>query len=188
MRRSLVVGNWKMHGTRQGVDKLVTALLASLKSPAAEVALCPPFMHIARVVELVAGHGVGVGGQDCSPFESGAYTGEVAAAMLVEAGCDRVILGHSERRARHGESDADVAAKAAAARKVGLCPILCLGETLAEREAGEAEAVVARQLDALIAGGLFGCFRLREAYDDFAFLAQRCGKNEEEDQIENNIQ
>ena len=129
MRRSLVVGNWKMHGSLQSVEELVAGLLAALRSPTAEVGLCPPFVHIARVAELAGPHGIGVGGQDCSAFESGAYTGEVAAAMLREAGCDRVIVGHSERRANHGESDADVAAKAQAARQAGLVPIMCVGET-----------------------------------------------------------
>jgi triosephosphate isomerase len=154
MRRKLVIGNWKMHGSRQSVDALVKSLVESLAAPGSEVALCPPFVHIGRVSDLVEGSVIAVGAQDCSAFESGAHTGEVSAPMLREAGCEMVIVGHSERRAQHGETDELVADKAVAARGSGLVPVMCVGETLEERERGEAEQVVGRQLDALIGSSL----------------------------------
>lgn len=146
MRQPLVAGNWKMHGSRTSVATLLGELLASDIAATVEVAVCPTYVHLAQALELCAASGIGVGGQDCSHAQSGAYTGEVAAAMLAELGCDWVILGHSERRAYHGEGDSLIAAKVAAAVAAGLRPILCVGETREQREAGEAQAVVAAQL------------------------------------------
>ena len=148
-RRPLVVGNWKMNGTR------VTSveLLAALRSAGpfdAEVSVCCPFPYLADVALSQQGSGIAWGAQDCSQHEPGAYTGEVAAAMLAEFGCRHVIVGHSERRVHHAESDALVADKARQALAHGLTPIVCVGETLAERDAGETEAVVKRQLSAVI--------------------------------------
>ncbi|TDG12658.1 triose-phosphate isomerase [Seongchinamella unica] len=156
MRQPLVAGNWKMHGSRESVGTLLGALLASDIADTVEVAVCPTYVHLAQALELCAGSAIGVGAQDCSHAEAGAYTGEVAATMLADLGCDWVILGHSERRAYHNESDSLISAKLAAAIEAGLKPVLCVGETREQREAGEAEAVVAAQL----AGALDGHSKL----------------------------
>ncbi|MFT3665322.1 triose-phosphate isomerase [Piscinibacter sp.] len=148
-RRKLVVGNWKMNGTRVGNIELLAAIRA--ESPfAAELAVCAPFPYLADVALSLQGSAIASGAQDCSAHESGAYTGEVSAAMLAEYGCRYVIVGHSERRALHGESDQIVADKAKIALARGLTPIVCVGETLAERETGQTDAVVKRQLSAVI--------------------------------------
>ncbi len=148
-RRKLVVGNWKMNGSRVANAEL----LAALKDAGpwdAEVAVCPPFPYLADVVLSMQGSGMAWGAQDCSAHEAGAFTGEVSAAMLAEFGCRYVITGHSERRALHSESDQTVADKAKAALAHGLTPIVCVGETGAERDAGQTDAVVKRQLSAVI--------------------------------------
>ena len=146
MRRALVVGNWKMHGSQGSVDELLGGLLGANPAPSAEIAVCPTYVHLSQALALCAQSAIAVGAQDCSHMQSGAYTGEVAAKMLAELGCTWVILGHSERRQYHGESDELVAAKLAAAVAAGLQPIVCVGETREQREVGEAENVVAAQL------------------------------------------
>lgn len=149
MRRPLVVGNWKMNGSRAANS----ALLAELRQAgplAAELAVCPPAVFLADAATALKGSEVSWGGQDCSAHEPGAYTGEVAAVMLQELGCRYVISGHSERRTLHAESDQLVADKAKAALAHGLTPIVCVGETLSEREAGRTNEVVKRQLSAVI--------------------------------------
>ncbi len=146
MRQRLVVGNWKMHGSRDSVHALLTDLVAAPAPGGVGVAVCPTYLHIHQALSLCAGSAVAVGAQDCSAQEEGAFTGEVAAAMLADAGCQWVIIGHSERRQYHAESDALVAAKLAAALGAGLQPILCVGETREQREAGDAQGVVAAQL------------------------------------------
>ncbi|HWP19707.1 MAG TPA: triose-phosphate isomerase [Burkholderiaceae bacterium] len=148
-RRNLVVGNWKMHGSRAANAELLAGLRAAQPYPC-EVGVCAPFPYLSACVEMLSGTTIGVGAQDCSAHAQGAYTGEVAASMLVDVGCRYVIVGHSERRAYHGESDRLVAEKARAAVGQGLTPIVCVGETLAEREAGQTEQVVQRQLGAVI--------------------------------------
>lgn len=149
MRRRLVVGNWKMNGSRAGNAELLAGLRA--EPPwGAEVAVCVPTPYLADVALSLHGTPIGWGAQDCSAHESGAYTGEVSAAMLAEFGCGFVLVGHSERRALHGESDQVVADKARAALAHRLTPIVCVGETLAEREAGHTEAVVKRQLSVVV--------------------------------------
>jgi triosephosphate isomerase len=149
MRRKLVVGNWKMHGSRPANAELLAALLAA-RPFAAELAVCVPFVFLTETAATLAGSDIRWGAQDVSAHEQGAYTGEVSAAMLAECGCRYVIVGHSERRAFHAESDALVAEKAQAALARGVTPIVCVGETLAQRDAGETEAVVKRQLSAVI--------------------------------------
>ena len=144
----LVAGNWKMNGGPAMADALVRDLAQRLQGgTAAQVLLCPPFHLLEHVGRAARSTGLQVGAQDCSTEAGpGAFTGEISAAMLAEIGCRAVIVGHSERRARHGETDAQVAAKARNALAAGLLPLICVGETRAEREAGRAEAVVAGQL------------------------------------------
>ena len=148
-RTRLVAGNWKMHGSRSANRALLDAILKGLPKGDAHCAVCPPFPYLGEVAERLRGTPVALGAQNVSEHAQGAYTGEVSAAMLAELGCRYVIVGHSERRQLFGETDGQVAAKFGAARAVGLTPILCVGETLAEREAGRTEEVVARQLAAV---------------------------------------
>jgi triosephosphate isomerase len=149
MRNKLVVGNWKMHGSRPANAELLSALLAG-RPYTAEVVVCAPFVFLTETAATLAGSDIRWGAQDISAHEQGAFTGEVAAGMLAECGCRYVIVGHSERRAYHAESDLLVAQKAQAALARGVTPIVCVGETLAERDAGQTEAVVKRQLSAVI--------------------------------------
>ncbi len=147
--KKLIAGNWKMNGTLDGAAALARAVCDGGADMAADVdiLLCPPFVHLPAVVDAVRGCGaVMVGAQDCSAHGSGAYTGEVSAAMLAETGCGAVILGHSERRQYHAETSALVAAKAAQAHACGLLAVICVGETETERERGEHESIVAAQL------------------------------------------
>ena len=152
MRQSLVAGNWKMHGSRASVEALLGALVDGDLPSQVDVAVCPTYVHLAQAQVLSTGSVVAVGAQDCSHMQSGAFTGEVSAEMLVDIGCRWVILGHSERRQYHAESDDLVAAKLSAAMQAGLAPIVCVGETREQREAGEAEAVVGSQLQGALAG------------------------------------
>src|SRR4051812_26662976 len=149
MRRKLVVGNWKMNGSHAANAELLAGLQA--EGPwVGEVAVCAPFPYLAEVALSLQGSPIGWGAQDCSAHESGAYTGEVSVSMLAEFGCRYVIVGHSERRAMHAESDQLVADKAKAVLARGLTPIVCVGETLGQREQGTAHATVKRQLSAVI--------------------------------------
>ncbi|MDR2013726.1 MAG: triose-phosphate isomerase [Rhodanobacter sp.] len=157
MRRPLVAGNWKMHGSRALAGELVARVAAALPM-AAEVAVLPPFPYLGEVIAAHGASGIAFGAQDVSEHAQGAYTGEVAGAMLKDVGCTYVLVGHSERRQYHAESDACVAAKFVAAQAAGLVPILCIGETLTEREAGATEAVVARQLAAVVTGAGIAAF------------------------------
>jgi len=150
-RTRLVAGNWKMHGNRAANAALLDAIVRDQAgAEGAECVVCVPFPYIAQAAERLRGTALAWGAQNVSEHAQGAYTGEVSAAMLADLGCRYVIVGHSERRQLFGESDGQVAAKFAAARKGGLTPILCVGETLAEREAGRTEQVVGRQLDAVL--------------------------------------
>lgn len=151
MRRKLVAGNWKMHGNLAENEALLSGLLAGMGDVKAGVAVCVPFPYLAQVQAKLAGSAIALGAQNVSQHAKGAYTGEVSAAMLQDFACTYVIVGHSERRALYGESDEEVAEKFAAVQAAGMTPILCVGETLSEREGGVTEDVVGRQLDAVIA-------------------------------------
>jgi triosephosphate isomerase len=160
MRRPFVAGNWKMNGNRREAEQLLAGVLAGMADVrAAEVAVCPPFVLIPRAAELLAGSGVAWGGQNLDVHDAGAYTGEVSGAMLKDLGCQYVIVGHSERRALYGETNAVVAEKFIAARRHGLTPILCVGESLEERERNETEAVIDRQLKAVLDAAGAAAFR-----------------------------
>lgn len=151
MRRKLVAGNWKMNGSLAANAALVAGVKEGLPADACDVAVCVPAPYLAQVQGAVAGSAVALGAQDMSAHASGAFTGEVSAAMLQEFGVQYVILGHSERRAYHGESDAAVAAKTVAALKAGLVPVVCVGEMLEQREAGQTNEIVGGQLDVVLA-------------------------------------
>ncbi|HUQ75652.1 MAG TPA: triose-phosphate isomerase [Burkholderiales bacterium] len=155
-RTRLVAGNWKMHGSRESNRALLSAILGQAAKTGAQCTVCPPFPYLAQVAEQLRGSAVSWGAQNVSEHEKGAHTGEVSAAMLVEFGCRYVIVGHSERRQLYGETDAQVAAKFAAAQAAGLTPILCVGETLEERDGGRTDEVVSRQLQAVLSKVKFG--------------------------------
>jgi triosephosphate isomerase (TIM) len=150
MKKKLIAGNWKMNGSSASNEALVKALAAGMDGKDCLVAVCVPAPYLGQVQALVANTGIDLGAQDVSQHESGAYTGEVSAGMLKEFGARYAIVGHSERRQYHGETDALVALKAQRALATGITPIVCVGETLAEREAGQTEEVVKRQLAAVI--------------------------------------
>jgi len=156
-RAPLVAGNWKLHGSRASNRALLDALLRGMVGlEGVDCAVCVPFPYLGEVAEQLRGTALAWGAQNVSEHARGAYTGEVSAAMLAEFGCRYVIVGHSERRQLYGETDAQAAAKFAAAQAAGLTPILCVGETLEERDTGSTEQVVARQLESVLAKNDFG--------------------------------
>jgi len=160
MRRSLVAGNWKMNGSRAENASLVRSLLDQARADlSAEVLLCPPFVYLHEVGRLLKDSDVALGAQSLCAEAAGAFTGEVSAAMLKDVGCTYVLVGHSERRQIYAEGDALVARKFVAAQSQGLVPVLCVGETLEEREGDRTAQVVARQLDAVLAVSGVGAFR-----------------------------
>ncbi len=169
MHRSgrLVMGNWKMNGSLSSNTHLMEGVLSAIDSVSeeAQMAICVPFPYLAQVSQKLAGSPVTWGAQDVSAHASGAYTGEVSAAMLAEFGCRWVLVGHSERRTLHAESDDLVAQKAKAALSVGLTPVVCVGESLAERDAGQAQAVIERQLAPVLAMGEEAVKQLVVAYE-----------------------
>jgi triosephosphate isomerase len=151
MREFLVAGNWKMNGGTAANEALVSGIVDGLPEGSGfRLLVCPPFPYLASIAGLVAGSKLALGAQNVSEHESGAFTGETAPSMLKDVGCEYVIVGHSERRAIYGESSEQVAAKFAAAQAAGVTPILCVGETLDEREAGTTEQVIDEQLDAVL--------------------------------------
>ncbi len=156
MRRKLIAGNWKMNGGLAANESLLKALMASVEVDvsepvvSSEVLVCVPALFLAQCAELLAGSKIAVGAQDVSAHKSGAYTGEISSAMLADYACKYVIVGHSERRAYHHETDEVVAQKALQALRLGICPIVCVGETLEQREAGKTFEVVAMQLQAVM--------------------------------------
>lgn len=160
MREFLVAGNWKMNGSNAANAELVDGILAGVPaSGRVKLLVCPPFPYLAAVGTRLAGSDVALGSQTVSEHANGAFTGETAPGMLRDLGCEYAIVGHSERRALYGETSAQVAAKFVAAQAAGLIPILCVGETLAEREAGNTEAVIDEQLDAVLDSAGIEAFR-----------------------------
>ena len=166
LRKRLVIGNWKMHGDTAFNSELLAGLRQGIAGvPHCDVAVCVPFPYLYQIRSLLEGTGVSWGGQDVSQHEKGAYTGEVAAAMLADFGCRWALVGHSERRSYHGESDSAVAAKAEAALAAGITPVVCVGETLQEQEAGQTHAVIDRQLAPVLALGADAVKRMVIAYE-----------------------
>ena len=164
--RPLVAGNWKMNGLRAALSELglmAQAFDSALKAKV-DLLICPPATLLHAAATIVAGSGIGIGAQDCHPKASGAHTGDISADMICDAGASAIIVGHSERRADHGESDDMVKAKAEAAIRAGLVAIVCVGETEAQRRGGETLAVVGGQLDGSIPPGLTGA-QLVVAYE-----------------------
>ncbi len=160
MREFLVAGNWKMNGSNFANSNLVAGILADVPaSDTVKLLVCPPFPYLAAVAAQVAGSSVAVGAQTVSEHNSGAYTGETASSMLLDLGCEYVIVGHSERRALFGENSSQVADKFSAGLAAGLKPILCVGESLQEREADQTEAVIDEQLDAVLGTAGIDAFR-----------------------------
>jgi triosephosphate isomerase len=154
-RRPLVAGNWKMNGLQASAGELTAIIAGARGLPNADFMICPPATLVARFAALAQGSRVAIGGQDCRAEPAGAYTGDIAAEMLKDAGASAVIVGHSERRHDHGETDAMVRAKALAARRAGLLAIVCIGETRAERDAGKTHTIVRAQLDGSLPDGFF---------------------------------
>ena len=154
-RRPLVAGNWKMNGLMASAGELEAVMAGARGLPNADFMICPPATLVARFAALAQGSRVAIGGQDCHAEPAGAYTGDIAAEMLKDAGASAVIVGHSERRHDHGETDAMVRAKALAARRAGLLAIVCVGETRAERDAGKTHTIVRAQLDGSLPDGFF---------------------------------
>lgn len=151
MRQPLVAGNWKMNGTRASARELIDGIKAGIGAVSGvEVAVCVPYVFLADLQPMLEGTGIKLGAEDCARETAGAYTGEIAAAMLPDFGCEYVIVGHSERRTLYGETDEVVATKFTRVQEAGLTPILCVGETLEERQQEVTEKVVARQLNAVI--------------------------------------
>lgn len=151
--RAFVAGNWKMNGSMADIDRFARSARSAAADIDCALAVCVPFVYVARLAEQLAGSDIACGAQDISAaLEPGAYTGEVNGAMLVDCGASHVVVGHSERRAMHGESDDDVVAKTKAAVAAGLAPIVCVGESLEQREADRVEAVLSTQLTALLDG------------------------------------
>jgi triosephosphate isomerase len=151
MRRPLIAGNWKMNGTKAEAAELLRGIIAGVSGMSkVDVAVCPPFPYLQVAEDMLKDTAIGWGSQDVSAEEGGAFTGQVSAAMLNDFGCRYAIVGHSERRQFNGETDAIIARKYAQAQAAGLVPILCVGETLEERESGKTEEVVARHIDAVL--------------------------------------
>ncbi|EIJ42714.1 triosephosphate isomerase [Beggiatoa alba B18LD] len=159
MRQKLVAGNWKMNGSIKANQQLLESLKQGITDIRADIAVCPPFPYLQQVQALLQGSHIRYGAQNVSHEADGAFTGEVSAAMLVDLACTYVLVGHSERRALYAETDERVAEKFVVAQKAGLIPVLCVGESLHERETGETEKIVKRQLDAVLTVAGVDAFR-----------------------------
>jgi len=159
MRRTIVAGNWKMNASKESVNKLILGILSGMGEVSSEVLVCAPFPYLSQVENLVANSEVKLGAQNLNINSSGAFTGEVSANMIKDFGAKHVIVGHSERRSLYGETSSLVAEKVKAALDSDLTPLLCVGESLEQREAGETEAVVAEQINAVIELVGIGAFR-----------------------------
>ena len=188
MRKPLVAGNWKMNGSRDSALRLAQDLVQGLDAATlvrAEVLVCPPFVYLPEAARALKGSGLLLGAQDLCAEDNGAYTGEVSGPMLRDYECAYVIVGHSERRSLYGESDVLVARKFMAAQKAGLTPILCVGETLAEREAGSTPAVVTRQLKAVLdAAGIAAFAQAVVAYEPvWAIGTGRTAKSDQAQEV-----
>ncbi len=188
MRKPLVAGNWKMNGSRDAALRLTQDLVQGLDAATlarAEVLVCPPFVHLPEAARALKGSGLLLGAQDLCAEDNGAYTGEISGPMLRDFDCSYVIVGHSERRSLYGESDALTARKFMAAQKAGLTPILCVGETLAEREAGSTPAVVTRQLKAVLdAAGIAAFAQAVVAYEPvWAIGTGRTAKSDQAQEV-----
>src|SRR5580658_9268116 len=153
-RRPLVAGNWKMNGLRASAGELETIIAGARSLPNVDLVICPPATLVARFAALAQGSRVEIGGQDCHAEPAGAYTGDISAEMLKDAGASAVIVGHSERRQHHGETDAIVEAKATAARRAGLLAIICIGETQSQRQDGNALSVCGDQIAGSVPEGM----------------------------------
>lgn len=159
MRRSLVVGNWKMNGNRASAEALAQGIIAGLGEDVGDIAVCVPYIYLGTVGDIVKGTRLALGSQNVADKASGAYTGEVSASMLKEVNCQYAIVGHSERRSYYGDTDASVAARFIEAQAQGIIPILCIGETLDEREQNKTFDVVDTQLDAVINAAGIAAFK-----------------------------
>lgn len=166
MRQALIAGNWKMHGSSQQIRQLLRELMPAVAEASADIAVIPPAVYIPLCTEMLSDSNIVVGAQNVSEQQNeGAYTGEIAASMLRDSGCTYVLAGHSERRTLYGENDAQVAGKVAAALAAGLNPVLCVGESRAQREANETLAVVGRQIDLVLSTLDSGHEQLTIAYE-----------------------
>jgi len=150
MRQSLVIGNWKMNGTRASAQALAQGIIAGLGSSSAGLAICVPYIHIPDISQIVSGTQLALGSQNIADKAAGAFTGEISASMLAEFGCQYALVGHSERRSYYGDTDASVAARFAQAQQQNIIPVLCVGETLEQREQDQTFQVINKQLDAVI--------------------------------------
>ncbi|MBK8816459.1 MAG: triose-phosphate isomerase [Methylococcaceae bacterium] len=150
MRRSLVVGNWKMNGTRSSAESLAKGILSGLGEDVADIAICVPYVFLNEIGQIVQNTRLGLGAQNVADKPSGAYTGEISAGMLKEFGCKYALVGHSERRTYYGDTDESVAARYSQAQEQGIIPVLCIGETLEEREKDKTFEVITTQLDAVL--------------------------------------
>jgi triosephosphate isomerase (TIM) len=150
MRKKIVAGNWKLHGSRSFAHALLDAIVKDRPETAAEIVILPPMPYLSELIDCYVPKGLVFGAQDCSVNEQGAFTGEVSASILLDVGCHYALVGHSERRQYHQESNELIAQKFAMTKKAGLTPILCVGETLHQREAGQTEWAIQKQLQAII--------------------------------------
>lgn len=189
MRQSLVIGNWKMNGTRASAEALARGIIAGLGTKSAGIAVCAPYVYLPALAEIVAGTALALGAQNVADKASGAFTGEVSASMLHELGCRYALVGHSERRSYYGDTDASVAARFIQAQAQHIVPVLCIGETLKQREQEQTFAVVEQQLDAVIAAaGIIAFAKAVIAYEPvWAIGTGRTATDEQAQEVHQHI-